>query len=563
MRRLALLPLIALLAGCAHAQTLRPRGLVAAETTEDALEAALQPRRVALVIGIDRYDAPGFPRLHYAASDARMLAETLEAPLGGGFERVLVLDTPESTTRTNILRAVKSLQADLLPNDLFVLYFSGHGTLVRTEGGEGRHFLLPSDAQPADLVASAIDLGTLQDFFGDFAAQRKALIVDACFHGEGKSVVDPDVAAELDALLPTVPTARARGLDAGEALLFASSPGRPAFEDDTLGHGFYTHFLLQALTWARSDADRDEDTVVTAWEAHDYARSRVIQNTAAAQVPEATIRVVGQSDLVLAGSPTERASRDRSLVFHYGGGQDAWAGTTLVIDGRAKGTFPGTLVVPPGQHHVELRRPDGSLAANGYADLAAGGSLDLAGLRLALREPRALLAFRVGVLGSSAEALRPYLGAVGVGLAGQATWRKARGPGKGLYGAVELGLAPTMTRRGIVTETLAPRVATWVGGELGWGVRHRRLELRTGLQLRSTLVPPSPMEGPVHALRPDETGLLFVSAGPTLQLGVRISAGLSWVLNGSVHGTVLDPIGDGSMRPLALGAVSSGLELGF
>ena len=562
MIRLLALALL-LTAGCAHTDPLRPRGLVPAETTEAALEAALQPRRVALLIGVDRYESPTFPALQHAASDARAVAETLASNLGGGFDRIEILDEPTETTRTSILRAIKSLQADLLPNDLFVLYFSGHGTLVRTEGGEGRHFLLPSDARPADLVASAIDLSVLEDFFGDVAAQRKALVVDACFHGEGKSVVNPDVAAELDTLLETVPTPSPRGLDAGEALLFASSPGRPAFEDDTLGHGVYTHFLLQALSWALADADRDADGVVTAWEAHDYARARVIQHTSAAQVPEATIRVVGESDLVLAGTPTERAARDRALVFHYGGMGDRWAGTTLVIDGRAKGTFPGTLVVPPGRHHVELRTADGRLADEGYADLGAGGALDLGSLRLALREPRSLLAFRAGVLGSDAAALRPWLGAAGVTIEGLATWRKARGKGRGLFAGLGLGLAPTLTTRGVEAKALSPRLALWLSGEAGYGFRVGRFELRSGLQLRSTVVPPSPMAGPAHALLPEEIGLLYLSAGPVAHVGVRITSGLSWVLTGSLQATLLDPLDVGTVRPFGLGSLSTGLELGF
>ena len=559
----ALLLLLASLLGCASGQGLRPKGLVPADTTEAALEAALQPRRVALLIGVDRYDAPLFPPLRYAGSDARALAETLGSEQGGGFERIVLLDEPRETTRAAILRAVRGLQADLLPNDLFVLYFSGHGTMVETAGGEGRHYLLPSDAQPGDLVSTAIDLGVLEDFFGDVAAQRKALVVDACFHGEGKSVLDPDLAPRIDELLATVPAPSPRGLDAGEALLFASSPGRPAFEDDALGHGVYTHFLLQSLTWARPDADRDGDGLVTAWEAHDYARGRVIQHTGAVQVPEATIRVVGQSDLVLAGSPTGRDARDRALVYHYGGVQDRWAGATLVIDGRAKGTFPGTLIVLPGRHHIELRAADGQLAAEGYADLDPGGSLDLASLRLALREPRALIGLRAGVLGSDAVGLQPYFGAAGVAVEAQATWRKARGAGRGAYAGVTLGLAPTMTQRGLGTKVLSPRVAAWLGIEGGWGVRVRRFELRTGLQLRSTLVPPAPMAGPIHALLPEETGLLVLSAGPVVQLGLRISSGLSWVVSGTLQGMVLDPLGEGVRRPMGLGSVTTGVELGF
>ena len=52
-RRLPLL-LVLLLAGCVHSPGLATKGLSDAATTEDELRELLRPRRMALVIGVDR-----------------------------------------------------------------------------------------------------------------------------------------------------------------------------------------------------------------------------------------------------------------------------------------------------------------------------------------------------------------------------------------------------------------------------------------------------------------------------------------------------------------------------
>ena len=277
-----------LVVGCV-APVVREKGMVLSLATAAALEAALEPRRRAIVIGIDDYLSPAFPDLKHAVDDAEALADVLRADRGGAFDEVVALTTPEVTTRESIVRALQEARSELRREDELVVYFSGHGTRVRDAERYVR-YLLASDSQPSDLDGTALDLVAVQAFFATLAPARKALVVDACFHGEGKSVVRPDPfdgAPVLDdALVP-----RATTMGPAEAHLFATSPGRPSLESDALGHGVYTNFLLEALTWGLDDADRDEDGVVTVWEAHDHARGRTIAYTNGAQVPEAAFRV--------------------------------------------------------------------------------------------------------------------------------------------------------------------------------------------------------------------------------------------------------------------------------
>ena len=67
------------------------KGLEPAATTLAALQQARAPRRVALVIGVDRYNDPTFPALEHAGADARDLSASLLSPVVGGFHEVRLL----------------------------------------------------------------------------------------------------------------------------------------------------------------------------------------------------------------------------------------------------------------------------------------------------------------------------------------------------------------------------------------------------------------------------------------------------------------------------------------
>ncbi len=561
MRLVPTLAVACLLAACATpSASLQPRGLQSSGTTLDELSAALQPRRVAVLIGVDEYVHPLFTDLQFAGSDARSVAALLEDEQLGGFDRVLLLDAPDRTNRDDILRELRSVRQDVLRQDIFVLYFSGHGTLAESPAGDGQLYLLPRDADPADLEHSALRLSALREFMGDLPSERKTLIVDACFHGDGKSVIDPDLATRAQELAAASRQSSVRGLGAGEAHLFASTLGLPAFEDERLGRGVYTHYLLQAMTWARTDADLDADGLLTVWEAHDYARARAIEHTNGAQVPEASLRVVGANDLVLVGDPGARRAVDRALVFDYGESLD---GATLVIDGRAKGVFPGTVAVDPGRHHVEVRKADGSLHVDGYATFEAGRTLRAGDLRVQVREDRAMAGVRAGVGGGPAGSWGHVFGSNHAAVELWGGLRVARGKGRGLLlgGTAGLGFSPARLVGGAEIRSTRPLV--WFATDAGWGTDLRRLRLRFAWQLRLTVVPVAKLDGADHEPRAGEAGWVFGSMGPMLHVGLILDRRTSLVAAATLQGAPLDLDGTGRTRLHPFGIVTAGLELGF
>ena len=64
-----------LLAMIACVAPMRDKGVVPAQSTLEALQQAREPRRYAVVVGVDAYDDPTFPALKHAGDDARAIGE--------------------------------------------------------------------------------------------------------------------------------------------------------------------------------------------------------------------------------------------------------------------------------------------------------------------------------------------------------------------------------------------------------------------------------------------------------------------------------------------------------
>lgn len=550
------LPLLALLVGCVpHAPVQHPRGLEPARSTSDALNAALNPRRVALLVGVDAYDDATFPALAHAGHDADLLAGVLQDPAAGGFDEVTLLAA--GPTRAAVLDALRALRRDLRREDVLLVYFSGHGTQV-PDGDQAKRFLLQRDSRASDLETSALELEALQSWFSALAPARKVLIVDACFSGDGKSVVRPSTRQISD---PETLTPSAASLGPGEAHLFATSPGRPALEDDGLGHGVYSYYLIEALSWAFQDADRDHDGVVTAWEAHDHARVHTLDRTGGVQVPEAAFRVVGTADLVLVGRPRERKRRDQSLVYLYPPPSHPLSGATLTVDGRPRGQLPGTVAIPPGRHHLSLSDASGELVAQGHLTLASGRPYRAEELQRLLRGPSLGLGIRpaLGLAPAFTEALPT--GAGGLELHGYL--RDDTDPGRGLYVGGHLGMLGGARPVGSRSDGRAlASAAVEIGAQQDW----RMLRGRAGWTLGGVWMPPD-HAGLDHEAQldpydiPDRAGWIFATTGPTAALGVVANETWSLVLQGRAGATLLDLDGDGASAPIFWGTVGLGPEV--
>ena len=223
----------------------------------------------ALVIGINAYDKA--PRLNYAVADARAVAEQL---VGLGFPKQnirLLLD--RDATRAGIERVLYREFARMERDDRLFVYFAGHGETVDLKGGE-EGFILPVDAEPGALAATAISMDEVRRIGKRVRGKHVFFVMDACFSGLALTrdiVAGPRIDAPLERLLrePVV------------QVLTAGRRGERAIEEE--GHGLFTRRLLEGL---RGLADTGGRGIITAAQLAEWITPRVVRDSNGKMTPQ-------------------------------------------------------------------------------------------------------------------------------------------------------------------------------------------------------------------------------------------------------------------------------------
>jgi hypothetical protein len=345
-------------------------GLVPVAVPPERLARALQPRRLALLVGVQQFQDPQWRPLRYPEADARALADVLRDPALGAFDEVEVL--PGDADRAALRTALGRLSARSRDEqDTVVVYLSSHGTLARDARGELRRYLVMADTQLADVPGTGFALDELKADFDGLRSRRKLLILAACHSGGGKSLLPESVQQELSGIKSGFFVRPIEEVSRASMVLAASDWGETAREDERLGHDIYTNFLVEAL---RLGADRNGDGAVTASEAHDYARRMTYEYTAGRQRPSAETSEVGVDPIVLVGS-VARAGRPE--LYSYAPALD---GFQVRVDGRPLAELPGGVALDAGRHRVQVAKGGGPALIDDRLSLDPGERVDLAEL---------------------------------------------------------------------------------------------------------------------------------------------------------------------------------------
>lgn len=189
-----------------------------------------------LFVGVDVYESDQIPELRCAERDARALHALFGDTLGDG--AVLLRGT--EATNAAIAAELQALE-QTHPDDVVVLAFSGHGSET--------HELIAYDTDPALIPATAIAIDDLLERFKAIPAKRLICFLDCCFSGGlGAKVLHAEHRARTAKSIESV-------LDElsgeGRLIITASAPDEPAWESTRTGHGFFTHYLLEALQGAQ------------------------------------------------------------------------------------------------------------------------------------------------------------------------------------------------------------------------------------------------------------------------------------------------------------------------
>ena len=151
------------------------------------------------------------------------------------------------------------------PDDLLVLYFSGHG--VRDE--LGALFLAVKNTIRSRLRSTAVKSDYIREAMDQSRSKRQVLILDCCNSGAFSQGTKAATGVSIG-------TASAFEAGYGRIILTASDSTQFAWEGDKVigetDNSLFTHFLVEGL---EGNADLDGDGRITVDELYDYAYEKV------------------------------------------------------------------------------------------------------------------------------------------------------------------------------------------------------------------------------------------------------------------------------------------------
>ena len=244
----------------------------------------------AVVIGINKYKH--FPSLKYAVNDARefyrYLTEVNQVPKDHVWlilDEEATLDKFRSTLGTVLRRSAGK-------DDTVIIFLAGHGATEQdpsSPDGDGlEKYILPYNADPKDLYASALPMSEVARIFQRISSERLVFIGDTCYSGAsgGRTIFAGGTRANVSgAFLERLSQGK------GRVIITASDANEVSAEKDELKHGIFTFYLLEGL---RGKADLDKDGVITVDELYRYVSMKVPPATGQNQHPVMKGETTGQ-----------------------------------------------------------------------------------------------------------------------------------------------------------------------------------------------------------------------------------------------------------------------------
>lgn len=204
-----------------------------------------KPRLHIMSVGIGNYKNSRIEKLHYAASDAAMVAGVLDTLREmnlqlydkGGYRMLL---TDEDATRGRILKCLDDIRYEADPEDIVMLYMSGHGKYVEFTS---QRYFLPYDAEDDLYIEStAISYADLKGKLRQLEDKECKVIVymDACYAGEMYFTKGAN-----DFIGDSEPAVIG---------FYSSTRNQPSLEKVELNHGVFTYALLNGIKGGACDS---------------------------------------------------------------------------------------------------------------------------------------------------------------------------------------------------------------------------------------------------------------------------------------------------------------------
>jgi WD40 repeat protein len=228
-----------------------------------------------LAVGINKYENPKLS-LNYARSDAESFGQALDNKGNSLFKNLEVHAIYDSdATREGILKKLDDLALTVNPEDVFIFYYAGHGSMV-----ENQFYFIPTGCSRLydrdALNKEALDASVLQEKFSHIKALKQLIIMDACQSGGSVELLATRGASEEKAIAQL-------SRSAGIHVMASAGSEQFATEFSELGHGLFTYVLIRGL---QGEADGSpKDGKVTIYELKSFIDD---------QVPEMTRKLKGK-----------------------------------------------------------------------------------------------------------------------------------------------------------------------------------------------------------------------------------------------------------------------------
>lgn len=224
----------------------------------------LEGETYAVIVGVSDYMDDRLD-LSVAADDGLAVARWLHEegfPPVMAEKMVLLLD--HDATKNNIAAALDWVAAKATSKDRIIFYFSGHGA--------------PEGLAPADYTieggGNMLSHGLIKTILRKSESRQVLLLVDACHSQGSESAIY--IGAVSDLLNGYV--------NSGFSIVSSSTIDQSSYEFAESGLSYFTHYFLQGIR--EGYADKDQDGIITIWEAYEYSRLNVQVMTEGEQIPQ-------------------------------------------------------------------------------------------------------------------------------------------------------------------------------------------------------------------------------------------------------------------------------------
>ncbi len=238
-----------------------------------------KPNIYIVSVGISEYKSSKL-KLNYPSTDATSFASAVTASaikflttdkehIDKDHVHTYVFNTENDSLnwpyKINIQKKIEEIAKTAKADDVFILFFAGHGILLN---GEKNFYLLTADATSFELSAAsknfvAISTNELREWMQKIKANKQLLILDAC--NSGKALEDLQNSLRKRGEISPSQTKALEDLKdkSGFFILAASASGQSAYEATQFGHGLLTYSLLSGIKLGTGLKDDKID--VTGW----------------------------------------------------------------------------------------------------------------------------------------------------------------------------------------------------------------------------------------------------------------------------------------------------------